>query len=67
MAELLTRMCHILKFSFTHGTFQLHPQQLDLEAPPSLFMAPYSRAMYASPFPNHMGHPPIKAPRLFSR
>lgn len=35
MAELLTRMCHILKFSFIRGAFQPHLQELDLEAPPS--------------------------------
>ena len=33
MAELLTRMCNILKFSFIRGAFQPHLQELDLEAP----------------------------------
>lgn len=41
MAELLTRMCHILKSSFTHGTFQPHPWPLNLEAPPSSAQGPH--------------------------
>lgn len=62
MAELLTRICHILKFSFIRGAFQPHLQELDLEAPPSPVHSPLFWSHACTTFPDHEGHHPIRLP-----
>lgn len=65
MAELLARMCHILKSSFTHGTFQPHPGSWIRRSRPPLLKAPCFGAVFALPFPDHVGRYPLEGSQAF--